>query len=172
MAEESYIEKKEDTEVVAASLQNSALEVSNASSSSSPEQEQKEKMSRTLSPIRNFRARAGSRSPRGSPKRSVSPKSQYPGSRDLKRVKVNEPKQGRIYPSLTDIDATETETDVGATEEEEIEEDLDSSGNSLVSGFSLGTHIERVAKQNVLARKPHYRPSETVNILLIFLSTV
>jgi hypothetical protein len=82
---------------------------------------------------------------------------------------VNDPKPGRMYPSLTDIESTETETESEMNPQDEefdldynYDEDMDSE-TSHVSGSSLGTHIERAAKQNAPRRNRHYRPTEDVS---------
>ena len=129
-------------------------------------------------------------------KRSASPKSKYPGSRDVKRIRVNEPKPGRIYPSLTDIEsATETEAENEIDERIHDQNDDDEMENyeddvSIESGFSLGNHIQHIAerakaeiedaaavdvKVTPMKRNPHYRPTEDVSTFfldLLFLRVI
>ncbi|ODM96833.1 Actin-binding protein anillin [Orchesella cincta] len=100
--------------------------------------------------------------PTNAKRRSTSPtRSCPPEAHSVKRIKVNAPKPGRIYPSLTDID-TETETEGHCSEVESMDD-------SLESQQSLGTEIETIAKACSPIRadysaigKPQqrYRPSE------------
>ncbi|XP_034230299.1 LOW QUALITY PROTEIN: anillin-like [Thrips palmi] len=72
--------------------------------------------------------------PRRSPRRPIS-QDVYPGASDVKRIKVSPPKPGRLYPSLSDVEATtETEDHSSADhsyEDEESSLDLDSTNNSF-----------------------------------------
>jgi len=138
--------------------------------------------------------RKDSLAPRGkstTPKRAASPshsrstspdKKNYPGARDVKRIRVNEPKEGRMYPSLTDIESqTETETELEPetdTEGESVEDDRTILGVSECS--SLGAQVERMAKGHngtedespaaqfgitlqTPKRNRYYRPTEDVS---------
>lgn len=49
--------------------------------------------------------------PPASPTKAESPKKQYPVLNEVKSIRVSPPKDGRIYPCLSDIDATESEMD-------------------------------------------------------------
>lgn len=103
-----------------------------------------------------------------SKRRSTSPVRSFPAeSHAVKRIKVNSPKPGRMYPSLTDIE-TETETEV-----EGCCSDDESMNDSMESGQSLGAEIENIAKTcspirpTVVGGKVpvRYRPSEDVSKL-------
>ncbi|CAL8072802.1 unnamed protein product [Orchesella dallaii] len=100
--------------------------------------------------------------PTNAKRRSTSPSRSFPNEpHSVKRIKVNAPKPGRIYPSLTDIE-TETETEGPCSEVESMDD-------SLESQQSLGAEIETIAKAFSPIRpdysaigKPlqRYRPSE------------
>ncbi len=100
-----------------------------------------------------------------SKRRSTSPARSFPKEQhSVKRIKVNAPKPGNVYPSLTDIE-TETETDV-----EGQCTDVDSMNDSIESEQSLGAEIETIAKacspirHAAGGRMPsRYRPSEDVS---------
>lgn len=100
-----------------------------------------------------------------SKRRSSSPARSFPKEQhSVKRIKVNAPKPGNMYPSLTDIE-TETETEV-----EGHCTDVDSMDDSIGSEQSLGAEIETIAKACSPirhaggARMPsRYRPSEDVS---------
>ncbi|XP_059484946.1 anillin-like isoform X2 [Neocloeon triangulifer] len=85
--------------------------------------------------------RQKSRSPSPS-KRAESPKKQYP-SLDVRKIKVSPPKEGRIYPSLSDIDATESEMDADTSGSTDQSDEVSSEAN-----HSFGEEILKAAGLN------------------------
>ncbi|PSN56602.1 hypothetical protein C0J52_01580 [Blattella germanica] len=70
---------------------------------------------------------------------------QYAGLREVKRVKVSPPKPGRLYPCLSDIEATtETESEMQDDYNASISDDMDSSGGNI-GDTSFGREILQAA---------------------------
>jgi len=88
-------------------------------------------------------------------RKTESPRRQYPILNEVKKIRVSPPKDGRLYPSLSDIDATESEMDA------------DTSGSTDQSGEvdadnSFGDEILKAAGLN--------NDRNTIKRVLIFLN--
>jgi hypothetical protein len=69
--------------------------------------------------------------PSVSPTKAESPKKQYPVLNEVKNIRVSPPKDGRIYPCLSDIDATESEMDADTSGSTDHSGEVDTANNSF-----------------------------------------
>ncbi|XP_063217461.1 anillin-like isoform X2 [Bacillus rossius redtenbacheri] len=95
--------------------------------------------------------------------RIQSPESQYPAVKDLKKIKVSPPKPGKLYPCLSDIEATTTETETDAADDEcqsVSSEDISSS----VHDISFGREIMEAAGFKQHQRNINLNLSESSNL--------
>ncbi|XP_069676075.1 anillin isoform X2 [Periplaneta americana] len=71
---------------------------------------------------------------------------QYAGLTDVKRIKVSPPKPGRLYPCLSDIEATtETESEMQDDCNLSLSDEMDSSGGEKMGDTSFGREILQAA---------------------------
>lgn len=81
--------------------------------------------------------------PSVSPSKAESPKKQYPVLNEVKNIRVSPPKDGRIYPSLSDIDATESEMDADTSGSTDHSDEVEDAANN-----SFGDEILKAAGLN------------------------